>query len=572
MNDGAFLASVEASSPAEFGRLLTRPSVEEERVLRRYFGDERYRRWHNLALLRRRGRRLSQDHAPVVIIPDLFLCELFTVEDSTRRERLWLSPQRLIAGDLERLRLARGQDFSDDDDEVEVRVEPGSAMKRVYGELILTLAEQRPVYLFGYDWRRSARQTARSLAARIADWIGDDDSFHLVAHGFGGIIARTFIADHSERWTHRPRKANGKEVGRLIMLGTPNQGAYSSVRTLAGLDTWVRRLAILDNSQERRELLQTLNTFPSLYETLPSPVQSDTKKVYDPDEYGSLPVSRANFESAKEHYRRLNTSTGKAQNRLTADVERMVCLAGYGYCTASGLVRGKDLDTDDAYRWDDGGDGVVPHTLVRIQSPGMAPVPMVYVREEHIGLPANRAVLSVLDDLLTENLKNLQAILPVGLTTEVPEPKVCPGVREADPKSDDVSIQLARAAEDLRSRSASVRSTDGSTPAAALSTTPDEEGAITDSFLQPASDGAGAARARPRPSSPSSKIEMRVVLGDISRTDPEEDSANLDEERDIRIATDDVPIDVIAVGHYSGLRPQAAVQDLDIAIRRSDGG
>jgi hypothetical protein len=94
VDEAAFLATVEASSPGEFARLLTRPSVEEERVLRRYYGDERYRRWHQLALLRRRNEPPSRSLAPVVLVPDIFLSELFTVGTGSGRERLWLAGTR----------------------------------------------------------------------------------------------------------------------------------------------------------------------------------------------------------------------------------------------------------------------------------------------------------------------------------------------------------------------------------------------------------------------------------------------------------------------------------------------
>ena len=53
-----------------------------------------------------------------------------------------------------------------------------------------------------------------------------DEPVHLVAYSMGGLVARSFIQRHPQRWRSMwsggaDRRARG---GRLVMLGTPNHG------------------------------------------------------------------------------------------------------------------------------------------------------------------------------------------------------------------------------------------------------------------------------------------------------------------------------------------------------------
>ena len=49
-DESAFIARVDAAEPPEFSLLREHPSVDEERTLRQYFGDQRYRRLRARAL------------------------------------------------------------------------------------------------------------------------------------------------------------------------------------------------------------------------------------------------------------------------------------------------------------------------------------------------------------------------------------------------------------------------------------------------------------------------------------------------------------------------------------------
>ena len=59
-------------------------------------------------------------------------------------------------------------------------------MKRHYGELLLTLAQQWSVRAFWYDWRRGVEYAVLGLQGRLADWFDEQDPIHFVAHGWAG--------------------------------------------------------------------------------------------------------------------------------------------------------------------------------------------------------------------------------------------------------------------------------------------------------------------------------------------------------------------------------------------------
>ena len=90
-----------------------------------------------------------------------------------------------------------------------------------------------------------------ATADRLDAWL--DSKFrgqpvHLVAHGSGGLVARAFIARHPERWESMRDKdctRSSQRGGRLVMLGTPNQGSIIAVQALSGVASFVTKLGKL---------------------------------------------------------------------------------------------------------------------------------------------------------------------------------------------------------------------------------------------------------------------------------------------------------------------------------------
>ena len=221
------IARLEAANTVELAQLILQASVEEEKVLRVYLGNERFRRLRNLVLRREmvRDERRNQPRKNIVVIPGTLGCEMTSVDRQQQRERVWLSPHQIVAGHLERLRLdAHGLAEANRDYTIQIT----GIMKRYYGELMLALAEQHNVYAFWYDWRKDMRLAAAQLQARIDNWFPAGEEVHLVAHAAGGLVARAYIHQFPERW----QLGNSK----LIMIGTPNYGIYTTPRRLPA--TW----------------------------------------------------------------------------------------------------------------------------------------------------------------------------------------------------------------------------------------------------------------------------------------------------------------------------------------------
>ena len=52
----------------------------------------------------------------------------------------------------------------------------------------------------------------------------------------GGLVCRTFIKRHPDRWkTMWDAERNGERGGRLVMLGTPNHGSYLTLQRQGAL-------------------------------------------------------------------------------------------------------------------------------------------------------------------------------------------------------------------------------------------------------------------------------------------------------------------------------------------------
>jgi pimeloyl-ACP methyl ester carboxylesterase len=134
-------------------------------------------------------------------------------------------------------------------------------------------ADQWNVKAFWYDWRLDLVENTDALRDQINQWFGAHSSVNLVAHSMGGLVSRTFILRHPDRW------AKG---GKLIMLGTPNHGSFTIAEVITGALDTVRKISILDVTHSRAELLNILNTFPGSLQMLPSPLAlPEMQRMYE---------------------------------------------------------------------------------------------------------------------------------------------------------------------------------------------------------------------------------------------------------------------------------------------------
>lgn len=541
------IAQLESADTDELAQIILQASSEEEQVMRIYLGNQCYQSLRSLTLRREMvtSGRGNQQMGNVVVIPGILGSELSSFDKARKQERIWLNPRRIIDGQMARLHLD-----IDGLHEVDPRymVKATGIMKRYYGQLLLTLARNWHVHAFWYDWRKDLRLAAADLQARINSWFGEDAIVHIVAHSVGGLVARAYIQQYPTSW------ARG---GRLIMLGTPNFGTYTATQGIVGQIDLVRWIDLLDIHHDLAQARAVVHSFPALYQLLPFAADvQDEQALYRAETYGpDLKVPQTYLDNAQKFHQMLQ--------KQMVDPERMIYIAGYNQPT---FVRLKNVNQVkhlltpdniwDAYEigWD--GDGSVPHELGRFGTTEKPQIPTYYVAAKHGDLHAQPQVLMTLDELLTQPLGNeqwRQIGISSGLQTTLP--REAPTGRDpakelkaAWDKDNEALEQLVRRVH-IRSGEAVERAY----------FTPEEraiEEILTRHFLLSQHGMSGQAAATPPlpfavPFKPPT-LTFHVVQGNIAH-----------------LALADMAggqVDAIAIGHYSGGRPQGALRELDLVI------
>ncbi len=124
-------------------------------------------------------------------------------------------------------------------------------------KLSLEVAGFRPV-LHSFDWRLDLDRLARAFV-RTLEKSGARKVF-VVAHSMGGLVARAALAYDKRR-----------HIGRLLQLGTPNEGSYAPLQALRAVYPTVRKIAALDHLHTAEALAQSVFlTLPGLYQMLPT--------------------------------------------------------------------------------------------------------------------------------------------------------------------------------------------------------------------------------------------------------------------------------------------------------------
>lgn len=532
MDERTFIEQVERADIDRFARILARPTVHEEEVLVTYFGEERYGRMHERALQRNLRRAEEPPWGNVVVLHGIMGARV-SLEDEEDTP-LWPFVLRGVGG-LQRLALA--------DDGVTParageRCHATGLLKRYFGELLLALSERWSTRAFYYDWRKPIGTAAKDLAARVAHWFGADEPVHFVAHAMGGLVVRTYIAAERARWEGMAAGLEAGRGGRLIMLGTPNHGTYGVPRMLTGIDPVVKRLADREGVSETA-MARIIATFPSVYELLPSPFADPAAEAFYDVRNWPVGVSSTHLRAAHAHHGAL---------RDVVDPARMLYVAGGNVPTYSG-VDPSQLAERDAYRLTWAGDGRVTHASGRL--PG---VTTYYADASHGDLVVDRQVLAVVNELLR-----------TGTTTRLPQTFAVRAAPESDLAGDrdhheqrssqELRALLNQIATRDRALGGQRRGSEDTTGAAVVTSTrvnaQDRE--LEDNLLRDFLGGSDAALpatgpiVMPRADPP--KIELALRLLDIGQAHTAGDNG--------------LPVDVIAVGHYTGVKPQRAEKALD---------
>jgi pimeloyl-ACP methyl ester carboxylesterase len=170
-------------------------------------------------------------------------------------------------------------------------------------------------YVLPYDWRRDNVETARDFVRRLESLKTKlkrpDLRFNVLAHSMGGLIAR-YAARYGdadlppEGVPAAPTWAGAAHISKIVMFGTPNEGAADAFATLLegySVTEGLRRRIRLLNKLSREDAFST----PSLFQLLPhrtsarfldENLQHIAVDLYDPEvwrKYGWASVSDEDF-------------------------------------------------------------------------------------------------------------------------------------------------------------------------------------------------------------------------------------------------------------------------------------
>lgn len=160
-------------------------------------------------------------------------------------------------------------------------------------------------YVFAYDWRRDNVANARELVQqiqRLKDRLQRPDlKFNIVAHSMGGLIAR-YAAMYGDAdlppddVAIHPTWKGAAHIGKIVMIGTPNEGSADAFATLLegySITEGLRRRVPLLNKLTADDAART----PSVFQIMPH--RADAKFL--DENLQPLPVDLYDLEAWKRY-------------------------------------------------------------------------------------------------------------------------------------------------------------------------------------------------------------------------------------------------------------------------------
>ncbi|MEO7937233.1 MAG: CHAT domain-containing protein [Burkholderiaceae bacterium] len=379
----------------------------------------------------------APDRPVVIVLPGVMGSHLKRGKD----DRVWFDPLDIANGGLQKI--AFGQSGVEADD----------LFAMFYGKLCEELASSHRVERFAYDWRQPLDVLAERFGALLDRLLKETTQpIRLLAHSMGGLVVRATI--HKRRAVMDELMA--RDGARLVMLGTPNQGAHSMVENLIGKGDTLRTLVRLDVAHDMQEVLDIVAGFRGALQLLPKPGFTD---IFQGQEGGG---AMFNFQDAgtwagfKEKVRDLWFGDGRvgqptqavldaASWLWTADGTDKPSLPA-AYESKSVYVFGTARNTPCGVCEEGGrlkmvgttrGDGTVTWESGRIAGIGG----FYYMAAEHGDLPATKEHFPALLDLLTAGTTSRLSMQPAAVRA-IEQPT--PVTYDAGPPIADDALALQR--------------------------------------------------------------------------------------------------------------------------------
>ncbi|HKR82631.1 MAG TPA: alpha/beta fold hydrolase, partial [Terriglobales bacterium] len=238
------------------------------------------------------------DQAGVVfVLPDVFASEI-----KDEQQSIWLNFDALAAGAL----LSLKND----------NLKAGDLLT-TYKGLVEKLASVYNVRPFGYDWRKSVKDSAALLAQEVRNQ--NKGPIHFIGHGMGGLVLLEFLASNQDDW--QKLRANGSKI---VLLGAPTRGSWQIAKLLRGHASLVKMLALLGRHSDA-EIVELVQGFQGLLDLLPD-------SMLDSQAWQSSPFTRP------DPVRLAATRDWREKLRgAVFPTERMVYVAGSAPSTPSAL-------------------------------------------------------------------------------------------------------------------------------------------------------------------------------------------------------------------------------------------
>jgi pimeloyl-ACP methyl ester carboxylesterase len=329
---------------------------ERSDIMEQYFGAGQYREIQSL--LREAGRHAAADAPLVLILPGIMSSRLGRPVDAQFDDILWLDFESVALGRLSELSLAT---YRNDVGSLGIILTSYIALKlrlRILGF---------DARFFAYDWRKGLDELGASLAKELQRLA--PRRVHLVAHSMGGMVARAALK-------HSPQN-----LGRVVMLGTPNQGSFVPVQIVRGVHSVVKKLAALDPVHSQAELARDVfGTFPGLTDLFPCEPGADLFCADAWPETGNRPQAN-------------ELSRGRATRaQLPASYDDLVLVAGVDHPTVMGACAG---EAGFEYHVTSKGDSMIPAASVWLPR-----TRIYYLAERHHRIPSNPLIASAVGDIL----------------------------------------------------------------------------------------------------------------------------------------------------------------------------